>query len=294
MMRIRGRDRSPVAAPTTGRGPGGQAMVEFAVILPVLLVIGMSVFDYGYYLEHVNNIATVSGTAPATPACTRTPATTPSGAAPAPIRPSWPRAAGAAPAWRTTVSATQPTQAIDPSSGTYTIQVASISGFSTYDDGFTVATTTSTGVAALINCSGTATVSGQAEFTGVQRDRPRHRGRQPGRERTLDRPVRLHRGRDPGGGGEPHRPRGRPAHRQHRLLLVGELVRGQWMPQRRDHPTGSVGGVDGHPPDRLAGEWDGGAGTGELRDHLLLDQQRSVVLDREPQPLRVVVRRRQQ
>ena len=37
----------------------GQAMVELALILPLLLVLGISVLDYGYYLEHVNNIATI-------------------------------------------------------------------------------------------------------------------------------------------------------------------------------------------------------------------------------------------
>ena len=37
----------------------GQAMVEFALTFPVLLLLAISVFDYGYYLEHVDNIATV-------------------------------------------------------------------------------------------------------------------------------------------------------------------------------------------------------------------------------------------
>ncbi|MGA9113907.1 MAG: TadE/TadG family type IV pilus assembly protein [Candidatus Dormiibacterota bacterium] len=147
-------------------------MVEFAVILPVLLVIGMSVFDYGYYLEHVNNIATVVRDGARYASVYTNPS----------YNTQWSSACAnptilASGGWscaglETTVSATQPTQAIDPSSGTYTIQVASISGFSTYDDGFTVATTTSTGVAALINCSGTATVSGQAEFTACSATDP--------------------------------------------------------------------------------------------------------------------------
>jgi hypothetical protein len=34
-------------------------MIELAIILPVLLLLAVSVFDYGYYLEHVNNISTV-------------------------------------------------------------------------------------------------------------------------------------------------------------------------------------------------------------------------------------------
>ena len=34
-------------------------MIEFALVFPLLLVLAVSVFDYGYYLEHVNNITTV-------------------------------------------------------------------------------------------------------------------------------------------------------------------------------------------------------------------------------------------
>ena len=37
----------------------GQAMMEFAVTSPFLLVLAVSIADYGYYLEHVNNITTV-------------------------------------------------------------------------------------------------------------------------------------------------------------------------------------------------------------------------------------------
>ena len=37
----------------------GQAMVEMALIFPLLLLLTVSVFDYGYYLEHVNNITTI-------------------------------------------------------------------------------------------------------------------------------------------------------------------------------------------------------------------------------------------
>jgi Flp pilus assembly protein TadG len=147
-------------------------MIEFAIILPVLLVLAMSVFDYGYYLEHVNNIATVvrdgaryaslytnpSYATQWNSACAN-PTTLASGG--------W-TCAGL----ETTVSLSQPTQAINPTGGTYTIDVASISGFTTYDDGFTVATTTSTGVAALLDCSLTATVGSQAEFTGCSATDP--------------------------------------------------------------------------------------------------------------------------
>jgi Flp pilus assembly protein TadG len=33
--------------------------VELALVLPILLLLAVSVFDYGYYLEHVNNLTTV-------------------------------------------------------------------------------------------------------------------------------------------------------------------------------------------------------------------------------------------
>ncbi|MGD0833880.1 MAG: TadE family protein [Candidatus Dormibacteria bacterium] len=45
--------------PARRRARGGQAMVELAIVFPVLLLLAISVFDYGYYLEHVNNITTV-------------------------------------------------------------------------------------------------------------------------------------------------------------------------------------------------------------------------------------------
>jgi Flp pilus assembly protein TadG len=35
-------------------------MMEFAVVFPFLLVLSVSIADYGYYLEHVNNITTVT------------------------------------------------------------------------------------------------------------------------------------------------------------------------------------------------------------------------------------------
>ena len=147
-------------------------MVEFAVILPVLLVIGMSVFDYGYYLEHVNNIATVvrDGARYASLYTNPSYATQWNSACADPTT----LASGgwSCAGMETTVAMNQPTQAIDPTSGTYIIDVASISGFSSYKDGFSVATTTSTGVAALLSCSLTATVSGQAEFTGCSATDP--------------------------------------------------------------------------------------------------------------------------
>jgi hypothetical protein len=34
-------------------------MIEFALVFPMLLLLAVSVFDYGYYLEHVNNLTTV-------------------------------------------------------------------------------------------------------------------------------------------------------------------------------------------------------------------------------------------
>jgi Flp pilus assembly protein TadG len=38
----------------------GQAMVEFALAFPFLLLLAVSIADYGYYLEHINNITTVT------------------------------------------------------------------------------------------------------------------------------------------------------------------------------------------------------------------------------------------
>ena len=43
-----------------GRRHRGQAMVEFAIAFPFLLILAVSIADYGYYLEHVNNITTVT------------------------------------------------------------------------------------------------------------------------------------------------------------------------------------------------------------------------------------------
>jgi hypothetical protein len=45
--------------PRARRGRG-QAMMEFAIVFPFLLVIAVSIADYGYYLEHINNITTVT------------------------------------------------------------------------------------------------------------------------------------------------------------------------------------------------------------------------------------------
>ena len=139
-------------------------MIEFALTLPVLLLLAISIFDYGYYLEHVNNIATVvrDGARYASLFWTTTPNPWDS-ACPAPT------ATGASGGWscaglQTTVSSGSAGQIITQAS--YSIDVASITGFTTYPDGFTVATTTSGtgGGPALINCSGTTT-TGPA-FTG--------------------------------------------------------------------------------------------------------------------------------
>ena len=53
--------RRRLAAPARPRARRrrGQAMMEFAVTFPFLLVLAVSIADYGYYLEHVNNITTV-------------------------------------------------------------------------------------------------------------------------------------------------------------------------------------------------------------------------------------------
>jgi hypothetical protein len=147
-------------------------MVEFSLVLPVLLVLAMSIFDYGYYLEHVNNIATVvrDGARYASVYTNPSYGNQWSSACPNPTNSSsggW-SCAG----METTVASGQPTQAINPGSGNYAIEVASISGFSTYDDGFTVATTTSTGVAALLDCGEAVVVGSQPEFTGCSATDP--------------------------------------------------------------------------------------------------------------------------
>ncbi len=51
--------RSPGRRWRGQRGIRGQAMIEFALVLPLLLLLAVSVFDYGYYLEHVDNISSV-------------------------------------------------------------------------------------------------------------------------------------------------------------------------------------------------------------------------------------------
>jgi len=165
VMRTRGREPEPRRRPRHRARRSGQSMVEFALILPVLLVLAISIFDYGYYLEHVNNIATVvrDGARYASVYTNPSYNTQWSSACADPTVSS--SGAWSCDGLETTVSSLQPTQAINPTGGgTYNIDVASVSGFSTYDDGFTVATTTSTGVAALLDCSA-AVSSPTAEFT---------------------------------------------------------------------------------------------------------------------------------
>jgi Flp pilus assembly protein TadG len=135
----------------------GQAMLEFALIFPMLLLLAMSVFDYGYYLEHVDNIATVvrDGARYASENTTASPwnsgCPNPSDAGSG----SW-NCAG--------LTATVTGTSVGQSVSTSPIYVTSTAGFTEFTGGFTVATTSTTGPA-VINCSA-ATNSPSPEFTG--------------------------------------------------------------------------------------------------------------------------------
>jgi hypothetical protein len=160
------------ARPHRGRrrqwGRSGQALVELALTFPLLILLAVSVADYGYYLEHVENIATVvrDGARYASENTTTSPLPW-SSACPAPT---WITSGSGG--WTCAGLATT----VGPSSGgvsvtgtafqnsTATISVASTSGFAT-EGAFKVTTTTTTGQA-IIACSGTS----GSTFTGCQTD----------------------------------------------------------------------------------------------------------------------------
>ena len=93
-------------------------MVEFALVFPFLLVIAISLADYGYYLEHVNNITTVvrDGTRYASENTTNTTPLPWSAACPAP---SWSASNGTF-TCPTTSSATTTTASYTTAGGPYT------------------------------------------------------------------------------------------------------------------------------------------------------------------------------
>lgn len=146
----------------------GQALVELALTLPLLLLLAVSIFDYGYYLEHVNNIATVvrDGARYASENTVSSPLPWSSACA----APTWSSTSNG---WTcaglgTTIASGSGGVDVTGSAfqdGTATIAVGSVAGFGT---DFTVTTTTTSGEA-IIACNGTSTSSG-AEFIGCGTD----------------------------------------------------------------------------------------------------------------------------
>ena len=136
----------------------GQAMVEFVLIFPMLLLLVFSVFDYGYYLEHVDNIATVVRDG-ARYASENTTASPWNSSCPNPVElgsGGWSCAGLAA-----TVAPTSVGQSVNSSP----IYVNSTAGFTGFTGGFTVTTTTTSPAGlAIINCGSTS--SSPVAFTG--------------------------------------------------------------------------------------------------------------------------------
>ena len=144
-------------------------MLEFAVVFPLLLFLAISVADYGYYLEHVDNIAAVvrDGARFASENDAASPLPWSSGCA----DPTW--LGSSTGGWScaglaTSVYSLQPTQAVNGSS--YTIEVNSAAGFSTELQGFNVTTTTSTGVQAIIDCTSANNSVSPPTFNGCSAD----------------------------------------------------------------------------------------------------------------------------
>jgi len=149
MLRDAGEGAAIHGRPPHRRRRNGQAMVEFALTLPLLIVLAVSCFDYGYYLEHVDNIATVvrdgaryaSENTTASPwgnACTN------------------PSEAGSG-NWSCAGLVTQVASTESGSVNLATILVSSVTGFTAFGSstGFDVTTTNSAGTLVVINCTGT-------------------------------------------------------------------------------------------------------------------------------------------
>jgi Flp pilus assembly protein TadG len=144
-------------------GRRGQAMVELALTFPLLLSLAVSIADYGYYLEHVNNIATVvrDGARFASQTLQTQTGVAWSSACPAPT---WSTSSGRG-GWTcaglsTTVASGSNNVDITGAafqSGTASVYVSSIAGFAGMGD-FSVTTTTSgvNGGPAVIACTGTS------------------------------------------------------------------------------------------------------------------------------------------
>jgi hypothetical protein len=147
-------------------------MVEFALSFPLLLLLAISIADYGYYLEHVNNIATVvrDGARYAGYYANRDPVPLNS-ACPDPTWLTTGNGGWSCAGLSTTVASGSSAESITSSAfvaGTATIDVASTTGFSTGEDFYvTTTTSTSTGTGtAVIACTGT----GSGTFTGCGTD----------------------------------------------------------------------------------------------------------------------------
>jgi Flp pilus assembly protein TadG len=148
--------------PEPGRHPrhrsrrNGQAMLEFAMIFPLLLLLALSVLDYGYYLEHVDNIATVVRDG-ARYASDNTTASPWNSSCPNPV----PLSAGG---WSCAgLSATLSGSSVGGSAAASTLYVVSTAGFTEFSGGFTVSASASGGPTS-ISC-GAASTSAPFEFT---------------------------------------------------------------------------------------------------------------------------------
>ena len=161
--------------PMTGQEPGrregrgqirrhrrsGQAMLEFAMVFPLLLLLAISVADYGYYLEHLDNIQSVvrDGARFASEFTTTAEQLPWTSACP---NPTW-TTTGSTSGWSCAGLSTTTTSSVTLT-GTVTISVASTAGFST-EGSFVVSAATSSGQA-IVNCTGTS----GATFTGCSAD----------------------------------------------------------------------------------------------------------------------------
>jgi Flp pilus assembly protein TadG len=155
-----GGEREPRRRPRHRSGRNGQAMMEFALIFPLLLLLALSCLDYGYYLEHVDSVQGVVRDG-ARYASENTTASPWNSSCPDPT----PLSTGG---WSCAGLVTQVASGENGSVDLATIDVTSIAGFTGFTDGFDVTTTASlngTNTLVVISCDGTES-SPVVAFTG--------------------------------------------------------------------------------------------------------------------------------
>ncbi len=154
-----GNEPEPRRRPRRRSRRNGQAMMEFALVFPLLILLAMSVLDYGYYLEHVDSIAGVVRDG-ARFASDNTSGSPWNSACPNPT----PLASGG---WTCAGLVTQVASGESGSVDLPTIDVTSITGFTGFTDGFDVTTTASlSGANTLVVISCDGTLSSPVAFTG--------------------------------------------------------------------------------------------------------------------------------